>query len=245
MESRAVGRVVKAYRDLAFGRPSGFVWLAYRGGYSFFSRQTELAPVTVCDDSEYTIYVMAGDAMPPSLERQRIVSEQQNTLDALKAALQMEIDGKEFYTRAAQESRDELGKKLLTALASEEDHHRQVFVRIYEAIRDKKGWPDVDFKPDGGRSLQTIFTGAGNQSEVKLRASENELAAVTKARAMEGRTYDFYHSRKQQASDPAEREFYESLAGQEQQHNLVLADYHEYLINQVGWFVSKEHPSLD
>jgi rubrerythrin len=176
---------------------------------------------------------------------QRIVNEQQNTIDALRVALQMEIDGQEFYTRAAKESHDELGKKLLTTLASEEDYHRQVFVRIYETIRDKEGWPDVDVKTDGGRSLRTIFASASNQSKARIRAGENELSAVTKARAMEGKTYDFYQSRKRQASNPAEKAFYDSLAMQEQQHNLLLTDYYEYLMNPAGWFVSKEHPSLE
>jgi len=62
---------------------------------------------------------------------------------------------------------------------------------------------------------------------------------------MEGRTYDFYTQQGQLASEPAEKELYRKLAAQEQAHNLALADYYEYLKNPAGWFVKKEHPSLE
>ena len=55
----------------------------------------------------------------------RMVSEQDKTLGALKTAIQMEIDGKEFYLKASQSSNNELGKKLLGTMAAEEDQHQQ------------------------------------------------------------------------------------------------------------------------
>ena len=171
-----------------------------------------------------------------------MVSEHRRTLDALKTALQMEVDGKEFYTRASQESNNELGRNLLSTLAAEEDYHRKVFGAIYESIRDAKGWPKVEFEPDGGSNLRTVFSRYLTRT---AEPSESELEAVSTARVMEAKTYDFYQSQKSQASGPSEREFYERLAAQEQEHNLVLSDYYEYLQNPAGWFVKKERPSLD
>ena len=54
-----------------------------------------------------------------------MAKEQDKTLGALQTAIQMEIDGKEFYLKASRASNNELGKKLLRSLASEEDIHRQ------------------------------------------------------------------------------------------------------------------------
>ena len=73
-----------------------------------------------------------------------MVTEQDKTLEALQIAAQMEIDGKEYYLKASQESSNELGKKLLQSLAAEEDIHRQKFEGIYNAIRNKKAWPVTD-----------------------------------------------------------------------------------------------------
>ena len=55
-----------------------------------------------------------------------MTTEQDKTLEALQIAIQMEIDGKEFYLKASRESSNELGKKLLQALAGEEDERSYV-----------------------------------------------------------------------------------------------------------------------
>jgi len=47
------------------------------------------------------------------------------------------------------------------------------------------------------------------------------------------------------ATYDAERDFYELLAAEGGEHHLVLLDYYEYLSDPAGWFVRKEHPSLD
>jgi rubrerythrin len=174
-----------------------------------------------------------------------MVEDHNKTLDALKIAIQMEIDGKEFYTKAASESGNELGKKLLTTLAAEEDIHRKVFIGIFDVIRDRKNWPDVDFHPDSGRGLRTVFAQAIEKTGAKVKSKSSELGAVKTAREMEAKTYDFYLSQRRIATGAAEKEFYDRLSAQEQEHNLILADYYEYLQNPAAWFVKKEHPHLD
>jgi rubrerythrin len=174
-----------------------------------------------------------------------MATEQDKTVAGLQIAIQMEIDGQEFYLKAAKESSNDLGKKLLQRLAAEEDIHRQKFEKIYEAIRNKKGWPVVDFQPDGGKTLRTVFARASEEIGTKLKALATELATVKTAREMEARTYDFYKSQSKKAAYNAEKDYYETLSGEEQEHSLILADYYEYLQNPAGWFVKKEHPSLD
>jgi rubrerythrin len=62
---------------------------------------------------------------------------------------------------------------------------------------------------------------------------------------MEMKTYDFYKKHGNSAKYPAEKEFYEKLSEEEQTHQLVLLDYYEYIKDPAGWFVNKEHTSLD
>ena len=172
-------------------------------------------------------------------------NEQDKTLEALQIAIQMEIDGKEFYLKASQESGNELGRKLLESLAAEEDIHRQKFEEIYSAIRNKRAWPRTDFQPDGGRRLRTIFARATEEIGVDVKAPATELDAVKTAMDMENKTYDFYKSQGENAAYDIERDFYETLAAEEREHHLVLLDYYEYLKDPASWFVTKEHPSLD
>ncbi len=172
-------------------------------------------------------------------------TEQDKILEALQIAIQMEIDGKEYYLKASQESNNELGKKLLQSLAAEEDVHRQKFEEVYSAIRSKKAWPTTDFQPDGGKRLRTIFARATKEMGSNIKALATELDAVQTAMSMENKTHDFYKSQGGNATYDAERDFYETLATEEREHHLILLDYYEYLKDPAGWFVRKEHPSLD
>ena len=172
-------------------------------------------------------------------------TEQDKTTKALQIAIQMEVDGKEYYLKASQESSSELGKKLLTSLAAEEDIHRQKFEEIYDAIRNKKTWPKTDFQPDGGKRLRTIFARATEEMGSNIKTLATELDVIQTAMDMENRGYDFYRSQGGNATHTAERDFYETLAAEEREHHLILLDYYEYLKDPAGWFVTKEHPSLN
>ena len=171
--------------------------------------------------------------------------EQDRTIQVLQVAIKMEIDGKEFYLKASRESSNELGRKLLESLAAEEDVHRQNFEKIYNSIRIKQGWPGTDFQPDGGKRLRTIFAEAMEEAWTGINVPATELDAVKTAMEMENKTYDYYKAQGQAATYDTERNFYQALAAEEREHHLVLLDYHEYLSDPAGWFVQKEHPSLD
>ena len=174
-----------------------------------------------------------------------MVTEQDKTLNALQIAIQMEIDGKEYYLRVSQESSNELGKKLLQSLAAEEDTHRQKFEEIYSVIRSKKAWPLTDFQPDGGKRLRTIFARTIEEMSLNIKAPGAEFDAVQTTMDMENKTCDFYQSQSKDATYDVERDFYETLAAEEREHYLILLDYYEYLKDPAGWFVKAEHPSLD
>lgn len=174
-----------------------------------------------------------------------MTSEQDKTLEGLQIAIQMEIDGKQYYLKASRESGNELGKKLLEKLASEEDVHRQKFESIYNAKRDKKAWPAVDFQPDGGSQLRTIFARATERIGSKAKVPEAELDAVQTAMGMENKTFDYYIRQGASATHDAEKDFYYAVASEEKEHYLILLDYYEYLKDPAAWFVLKEHPSLD
>ncbi|MFC1988799.1 ferritin family protein [Chloroflexota bacterium] len=174
-----------------------------------------------------------------------MVNEQEKTLEALQIAIQMEIDGKEYYLKTSQNSSNELGEKLLQSLAKAEDVHRQKFTEIYEAIRSQKAWPKVDLQPDAGKTLRPLFDLATEKGAAELKPLATELVAVQTAMDMENKTLDFYKSQEAKTSDATEKRFYDTLADEEREHYLILLDYYEYLKDPEGWFVRSEHTSLD
>ena len=173
-----------------------------------------------------------------------MVADINRTLEALQFAIQMEIDGKEYYLKISQKSRDDVGKRLLAVLAAAEDVHRQKFEAIFEAIRVKQVWPATKLPPPG-KGIKTIFAEALGQIKSGSNGTATEIGAVDKAIEMETRSYDYYMSQSKRAVSGAEMEFYKAVAAEEQVHHLVLLDYKEYLTNPAAWFVKSEHPSLD
>jgi len=171
--------------------------------------------------------------------------EQDKTIGALQFAIQMEVDGKEYYQKSGKASGTRMGKELFQWLAGEEDKHRQRFEQIYHALKQKQAWPDVPIQPTKADKLNSIFTNARAAGTAKPRKQPAELRSIAKAMEMETRTEHFYKEQGEKAKFPAERRFYESLSGEERGHYLALVDYREYLVDPAGWFRKVEHHSLD
>ncbi len=171
--------------------------------------------------------------------------EQARILEALRFAIQMETDGKEYYRKASRESSNRIGKELFEWLSSEEDDHQQKFEQIYQAIRREKTWPEVDIRPRKAKELGNLFSEAMRVAETDVKIVSDELDMIAKAMEMENKTGDFYKSQGDKAVYSAEKKFYDALAAEERGHYLALVDYREYLINPAGWFSKAEHHSLN
>jgi len=172
--------------------------------------------------------------------------EQTKTAQALRLAIQMEIDGKEYYQKASKESDNKVGKELFQWLATEEDRHRQRFEEIYRAIENQKAWPKVDIQPVKQGRLHTLFAEALKTTKPNTKKTHStELDAIAKAMYMENKTRDFYKTQSEKAFHDTEKKLYETIANEERGHYLALADYREYLIDPTGWFRKVEHHSLD
>jgi rubrerythrin len=180
-----------------------------------------------------------------STRRPFMAKEPDVTLAGLKTAIQMEIDGKEFYIKSSQTSTNEMGKKLLRQLAKEEDIHRKDFEAIFKNISSHKGWPDIKISRDRIQGLKTLFTEAIKSMDKDTQTVSTELDAVQKAMDMENKTFDFYKKRSGLATYSGEKELYEEIASQEKEHHRTLLDYFEFIKNPGAWFVEKEHSSVD
>lgn len=172
-------------------------------------------------------------------------TEQLRTIEGLKLAIQIEINGKKYYEEAAEKSASALGKQMFEWLAGEEDKHRNRFEQIYEAIRNRKDWPRMIIEPDGENRARKVFLEAARDNPAEMADNSIEQDIVIKALDMEDKTYNLYTERSKSAKTDAERNFYDALAAEERGHFLALTDYREYLIDPAGYFTRTERHSLD
>jgi len=174
-----------------------------------------------------------------------MTTEHGTILEALKIAIDMEKDGKEYYLQASHASCNEVGRTLFKSLALEEDAHNQKIVEIYNVIQKQEGWPAAILQPERGRALRELFNQTCEVTGVNIKGTATELVAINTAIDKEKKSYDFYFRQSQNAIYDTERAFYEAIAGEEREHELILLHYLEYLSDPVDWFTRVEHHSLD
>jgi len=166
-------------------------------------------------------------------------------IDALKYALQMELDGKKFYTQTAKESTNRVGKDLYSWLAEQEGIHYKRFEEIYSAVTADKGWPISKVTPGKPAKLGTIFSRLINEAPKPAAAGPAEIGSADTAILLELKSRDYYTQRAGEASSDAARKFFEAISAEEQGHYLALIDYKEYIVDPVDWFTRTEHHLLD
>jgi len=164
---------------------------------------------------------------------------------ALKTALQMEIDGKEFYQKSGAQSSNLLVRKLFQHLAEQEDIHYGVIKEIYQRVTTKQAWPGKETPFARDKSLRSVFSQAIEGLGKNSKATPSEIETVKIAMQMEDQSYSFYRSRSEEADSPVEKAFYQALTAEERNHYLTLVDSHDYLSDPAGWFTKTEHWGLD
>ena len=174
------------------------------------------------------------------------MSEQTESMTgALETALQMEVEGKEFYQKTGQKSVSPLVQELFKNLAAQEDVHYRRVEEVHAAVKTGNKWPEKESTFERPRSLQAVFKDAIEKMGAHFEVPSAEVEALKMAMNMEDKSYSFYRNREEEAVSPAEKAFYKALTGEERVHYLTLQSSHEYLSNPEGWFTMKERWSLD
>jgi rubrerythrin len=173
--------------------------------------------------------------------------KQQETgiIEAVRYAIQMELDGKKFYSLSAKQSQGRVGKELFEWLTEQEDLHRKRFEQIYEAIVQKKGWPVIQVKDDKRQTFRTLFSDALRDAGINAVQQASDLGAADKAIVLEIKSRDFYKDRSAKAASDVERNFFTAISAEEQGHYIALVDFKEYMTDPIGFFTRTEHHSVD
>ena len=174
-----------------------------------------------------------------------MTAHMEESAQALKTALQMEEEGKEFYLKSQARSDNALAKMVFGRLAEEEDVHYAKVGETYQAVASRQKWPETETVFKHEKSLRAVFRKAIRGMSPEVEVASSELEAIQTAMKMEDRSYSFYSSRDREAESPAEKAFYQALMAEERTHYLALVDSYEYLSDPQGWFTKTERWSLD
>ena len=67
----------------------------------------------------------------------------ENVKDAILTAIQMEKDGFSFYTKAAAQTKSDMGRTIFESLAADEQRHLNVFQKMFEEKVGESEWNDL------------------------------------------------------------------------------------------------------
>ena len=151
--------------------------------------------------------------------------------DILKTAILLELRGKAFYTTTARETESEAVREIFTIMAEEEDAHIEYLSRQFaEYERNGKfARNDIADSVDDTEAAMIL----SEQVKNEISAAGFEAAAISAAIDFENRAIEVYQQRADEATDPNEKEMYQSLADWERTHHRLLYKLNEDLKEQV------------
>lgn len=138
-------------------------------------------------------------------------------MNSLEFAIKMEVDGQKFYLEQAEKNKNNKLYNLFFNLAEEEKYHENILRNKYDEIEYKLEDKDtLSEKKNIFKDLEDF------KSEIKV--SPDQLDIYRAALEQEKQGIELYKDFLAQAVDTAEKELYDFLVKQEENHFEIIED---------------------
>ena len=176
-------------------------------------------------------------------------SGSQNAVSALELAIQMEVEGHQFYTKAAERVSWPEGKELLLELAQDEMEHIRILKEEHAALVAGKDWLSADkVAPEiasGDKKPLPVF----EKDEAKIAGMVDDRAdamdVLDVAIKNEYKSHTYYAEQQQKVDSPEAKAIYGWLVKEEKYHQATLSDYARYIGAHQEWLLEHERPILE
>jgi rubrerythrin len=169
---------------------------------------------------------------------------QEYMLKALKDAVQMELEGRQFYLEAAKKVKSAGVRDILEYLAESEKYHIEKFNQIYRELEKDPAWTETmaAFSPPKHEPYVCVMAMA---KENQASGGADDLQALRTGIKMEECSIDYYTKLAKETNNPLARRFFMSVAHEERGHYLMLMDMHNYLSLPEDWFYVTQMGHVD
>ena len=165
-------------------------------------------------------------------------------LKALKDAVQMELEGRQFYLEAAKKVKSEGVREIMEYLAESENYHIRKFNEIYQSLEKDPAWTEsmAAFTPPKHEPYVCVMA---MTKDTQGAGGNDDLQALRTGIKMEECSIDYYTKMAKEIVNPLARRFFMSVAHEERAHYLALMDMHNYLSDPADWFYVKQMGHVD
>lgn len=140
------------------------------------------------------------------------------SIEALKTALQTELNGIYFYRMAAKNTVDPKGKEVFLLLADDEVKHFQELQRQLTSLAESGAWlPELTIT-----KAKEVLKGESPilsaDFKEKIKEQHFEMSALSIGALLESDSIDFYRKMKNETDDPVAQKLFSTLQRWEQVH---------------------------
>jgi rubrerythrin len=155
-----------------------------------------------------------------------------NALGVIKAAMEAENDAHNFYSKAAQKTKNPKGRDMFSQLADFEGNHFLHLKALYHSLKGEEKWiayPGTEF-PGKEKKIRTELT-VGNE----VGSQADDFDALSMAIKEERKAQKYYQQMAQKTTNPLGRDMFKKLAREEALHERILNDQYYSLNNSGVW----------
>lgn len=159
--------------------------------------------------------------------------------DVWEFAKDIEVSGKEYYEKLADESAIEELSGVFTFLAGEEQRHYEIFDAM------EKGLPAPELKHSGAlQNAKDAFNSLASSLQVSEVIEDSE-SAYQKALGFEQKSIDLYQKALVDAKDDQQKAALEFIINQEKKHYRIVEAMMEFVRRPKEWLENAEWNHLD
>jgi rubrerythrin len=153
-------------------------------------------------------------------------------------AMQMELDGKQFYQDLIEKTNDQGLRRILGMLAEDEVKHYEIIAKMKDNVQ-----------PEMAESMvladaKNIFNLMLDHKElISLDSPQKDL--YKHAQLLEKKSQDFYQQKVAEVPDPEQQKLFQQIAAEEEKHYFLLDDIYELLLRPEIWLENAEFNHLD
>lgn len=157
--------------------------------------------------------------------------------DAIKFAIELELNGRQFYKKAEELTRNERGKQMFERLAKDEVEHLETFSRLFTEALGGADWKQhVRQEALKGDSSLIERLEAKHAEDV----GKGELEAIRIGMELERKALEHFSGAAKSATDPAAKAIFEKVHREEQLHYDLLQAQFDSVTNSGFWFDTAE-----
>ena len=159
-------------------------------------------------------------------------------MDIYKYAMQMEVDGRDFYLDMMKKTNNKGLKNILTMMADSEAKH-------YNVILDMQKNDKTEFSADTevSTNVKNIFVKMKEEKDIDVDVSRAEF--YKKALKTEADARKFYLERADEEEDSHRKEIFLNLAEEERKHCVLLENMIGFVSQPADWLENPEWYHLD